>query len=208
VTIPQDADRADVFIKIIADPRALARELNAYRLGLPMLPKLLDFIAPDTLHLQKIAGGSYLDQWESDTPALIGDAIARFHHATYDGAFVLCHWDNQPQNILIADGRVFLVDFEDSCPAPPEADITHLLLFWAAQWEFQTFIHTVNCFLQTYTAILPLHTELWREYLPQSIERFDLRRATYRPDLPLLKVDQKANRSYLEHIHFSNSLSA
>ncbi|MBM4403954.1 MAG: phosphotransferase [Candidatus Cloacimonetes bacterium] len=194
-----------IFTKKLTDPQALERELAAYRLDLPMLPRLVEFIPPDTICVQKIDGISYLDCWDAEIPAHLAETIAGFHLATYDGINALCHWDNQPRNILVSGAQVFLVDFADSRYAPPEADLTHLFLFWAAQMEFQPFINAVNRFLQVYTAMLPLQTQLWQESLAQSRSRFDLRRATYRKHLQPVSGDTGINRSYLDHIQFSHS---
>ncbi len=194
------------YYKIVTDPLALARELYAYGLELPMLPRLLKFIPPDTLCLERIGGSSYLDLWQDDTPSILGDVIARFHQATYNGSEALCHWDNQPQNILLAEGVIYLVDFGDSRFAPPMADVTHLLLFWVAQMKFKSFTRAINRFLKSYHQILPLRTEHWRNHLQDSIQRFDQRRKLYCPHLLSDNPDTDMNRSYLQHISFGSAL--
>jgi len=155
-----------------------ARELKVYQSALPHVPKLLDHgTAPVCfIKLTRIAGIPYLDEPDFPISALAA-AIADFHLATLESSGrCLCHIDNQPKNVLLSNGDYYLLDFSDLRMDYPETDISHLLLFWAAEFSNADFIRKARVFLSEYQKAIPLRTKLWIELLQQNIALFDARR--------------------------------
>ncbi len=167
------------YLKQFRNPDKFNAELQVYQLGLPMIPKLLDYQEPDWLKMQRIDGLPYLDTEGGFKPHLLGETIANFHLATKDGEKCICHIDNQPQNILWNGERYFLIDFSDSYHHFPEFDISHLLLFWAAEFPFSLFEPAAIKFLKAYNRILPINTKRWESCVLESISSFDERRRRY-----------------------------
>ncbi len=112
-----------------------------------MLPKLLDYAEPYWIKMEKITGIPYLDELNNFQPALLAETIANFHWATLQNDKCLCHKDNAPKNILFCQGKYYFIDFTESEFAYPEKDITHLLLFWAADFPGEFFRSSVTLFL-------------------------------------------------------------
>ncbi len=142
-----------------------------------MLPQLIEFHEPDWLKLQRVGGLPYLDG-DFSAPAL-GQVLASFHLATFDGDKCLCHIDNQPRNILADEGKFWFLDFSDSRFDYPEFDLCHLLLFWAADLPEAVFEAKLPAFLSAYNAKLPLRQTLWQPCLSLAIDSFDARRLKY-----------------------------
>lgn len=165
-------------IKYFDNADEWARELSVYQSALPHVPKLWDHgTAPvHFIELTRIAGIPYLDQPDFPIAALAA-AIADFHLATLESSGgCLCHIDNQPKNILLSNGDYYLLDFSDARIDYPETDISHLLLFWAAEFEHSDFIRKARVFLSKYQRAVPLRTKRWNELLEQNIALFDARR--------------------------------
>ncbi len=188
--------------KRFSDPGEFARELQVYRLGLPMVPALVSYREPSEIVLAKIDGQPYLDS-PLATPqfALLGKTIARFHLATLASGLCLCHWDNQPRNILLCGDEFFLIDFADSRLAPPEDDLTHLLLFWAGEFALQPLNQACSAFLPAYHSLVPIDPALWPASLQRASARFDARRSQFRRRPSRLSEAQtQANREFLRDL--------
>ncbi|MBW6513599.1 MAG: phosphotransferase [Candidatus Syntrophosphaera sp.] len=191
--------RDDTVRKYFTDPEDYARELAVYERRLPQTPALLDFSAPQWIEMARIEGTPYLDigltQKESSR---LAKTIAAFHHATLDNGLCLCHWDNQPRNVLAAEDSFYLIDFAESRFASPEADLSHLLLFWAGEFPPPALKKLATAFILAYQEALPLAPTRWQLSLAQSIERFDQRRARHCHLIPHLDPSQLAtNRDTL-----------
>jgi thiamine kinase-like enzyme len=46
---------------------------------------------------------------------------------------VICHGDIHPQNVLMSDGEVVIIDWDTVCIGPPEWDHAALMT-WASRW--------------------------------------------------------------------------
>ncbi|MDD2229373.1 MAG: phosphotransferase [Candidatus Cloacimonetes bacterium] len=161
-----------------------------------MVPTLLAAEKPNWLRINKINGVPYLN--ELFDPTLLAKTIADFHISTLEEQKCLCHIDNQPANILMDSNRYYLIDFEDSRIDFPERDVSHLLLFWAADIATQRFIGILADFLKTYTELVPLSRSRWRECLQASISTFDKRRLLHNKPFGQNPLDNHlANRALL-----------
>jgi len=190
-------------------------ELRVYQLSLPMLPTLLachpSSVAPTDnpetgcelpnkeywIKLQRIHGIPYLDMPEGFNPDMLAQTIAEFHLAALHNDKCLCHIDNQPRNILFSQNRFYLIDFSDCRFDYPERDITHLLLFWAAEMPESSFIPMATGFIDTYRQLIPLSALRWQKCLLQSISAFDSRRLKYNKHGKNPIETQTANRNLL-----------
>jgi len=174
------------------------RELEVYRSGLPMLPRLLSFHRPFSITLERLEGRPYLDLLSLETVPLLAETIALFHRSTYAEGTCICHHDNQPRNILLTGKRFYLIDFSETRRDPPESDLTHLLLFWAEEFDPPAFELLCRSFLTLYLDRLPVEFHRWQRCLGASILRFDLRRALYRgPASRTFSPRVQQNRSLL-----------
>ncbi len=163
--------------KRFSDAEDYYRELRVYQAGLPMVPKLLRFQEREWIEMERIGGRAFLDSaFGPEEAAGLGSTLARFHLAWFSENICLCHWDNQPKNILRAGDAFFFIDFSESRLATPEADLTHLLLFWAAEFPPTALKTLCNAFMKAYTNILPLDPIRWEKAFPKSLERFQSRR--------------------------------
>ncbi len=164
-------------IKRFADAEACYRELRVYQAGLPMVPKLIRFGEREWIEMERIVGHPYLDRdFTPPAAANLASAIARFHLAWFSDGICLCHWDNQPANILRSGDGFRFLDFSDSRLAPPEADVSHLFLFWAAEFDLTLGADILQSFLAAYQSLIPLDPLRWSKALKQSLERFSRRR--------------------------------
>lgn len=178
--------------------QAYNAEMAVYQLGLPMVPKLIDAKPGEWILMHKEDGVPYLDSFGIIDLKLLGKTIAGFHNATKQGDKCLCHIDNQPANILYGNGSFFLVDFSDSRWDFPELDISHLLLFWAADLPEKLFADSCKRFLEGYASIATFSSQRWQRCLEQSIAGFDARRAKFnKPGGKNPHAIQAANRNYL-----------
>ena len=171
------------YIKVCRNKRAFNNELFVYQSSFPNKAELIEIRKPNTLVLSKIDGIPYLDVPAlTDTMVIkLAKTIAKLHSVTHLDDRVLCHWDNQPRNILWNDKqqKFYLVDFEDIRLAHPEADIAHLFLFWAENMDCETFTKYTNSFLYAYTEPVALNSQRWKRELHNAIQRFYRRRKRY-----------------------------
>ena len=166
----------DCVIKHFKNPMHFQAELYAYQTGLKMLPELLDYWEPHWIKIEKINGIPYLDRQDCFYPELLAETYANFHLATLKNDKCLCHIDNSPKNILFCQEKYFFIDFSESRFDYPETDITHLLLFWAADFPADYFKNALETFLNGYLSFVTLNSELWNSYLKNNIVFFDQRR--------------------------------
>ena len=193
----------DVAIKYFDDVASYSRELKVYQSVLPHVPHLVDYGKADSnthfIKAERVYGIPYLN--EPCFPVLtLAAAISAFHLATLssDGQ-CLCHIDNQPKNILLSNNEYCFIDFSDSRVDYPETDISHLLLFWAAEFEHQQFVDLSGSFITLYQRAIRLNSEQWQQSLLQSIARFDLRRIRHGRNLAHSHA-QTANREWLKQV--------
>jgi len=170
---------SDCVIKYFTNPEHFHAELYAYQLTLPMMPKLLDYAEQDWIKMERIWGIPYLDDLNNFKPELLAETIANFHLATYIENKCLCHIDNAPKNILFCPGRYYFIDFAKSKFTFPETDITHLLLFWAADFPYAFLQSSTLSFINTYLSILQLDSARWHTSLQENIRLFDKRRKIF-----------------------------
>lgn len=155
-------------------------ELFVYQSDFPFRPELIEVRKPYTLVLERVEGIPYLDA-DSLTDIMISklaQAINRFHNITCLEEKVLCHWDNQPRNILWNEKKqkYYLLDFEDIRLAPPEADLSHLLLFWAEEISHTEFSNAVSTIISQYQKTRKLSPAVWQKEARKARQRFDSRR--------------------------------
>lgn len=193
-----------VVTKLFQDKSTFERELLVYQAALPHIPKLVAFNQADYQGLniwyitaQRIKGRSYLDA-ELFSPADLAKAIAEFHIASAQAEKCLCHIDNQPQNILLSGSEYFFIDFSDSKVDYPETDVSHLLLFWAEEYNYINFIAKAGEFLNTYQNLNPLSGNRWQSCLKNSIIRFDHRRKHHNKRSHA--IDTRENREWLQEV--------
>ncbi len=189
-------------VKRFGDPGDFAREYQIYRLGLGMTPRLLDFCPDKWIKTERAAGIPYLDaELGPDGMDLLAKTIGCFHQATLLNGNCLCHWDNQPRNILYSNGIFTLIDFSDSRLASPAADITHLMLFWAAEWSYRTLRERSERFLVSYRSLISLAADAWDQAFSESVKRFDLRREQHGKRSSRQELSTLArNRQFLEEL--------
>jgi len=195
------------FIKQCRSKRAFLNELFVYQSDFPDKPELIEVIEPHTLVLERIGGIPYLDA-DSLTDTMISKLaliISRFHNITRLEDKVLCHWDNQPRNILWYDKkqRFVLLDFEDIRLAPPEADLTHLFLFWAEMMSNDVFSVSVKTFVKAYQKTRKLTPEAWRKEARKSRQRFDARRKRHNKLEKTENPDRRKNRRLIIDLQLS-----
>ncbi|MDP2172497.1 MAG: phosphotransferase [Candidatus Cloacimonadaceae bacterium] len=188
----------DTVIKSFNEAVLFYRELTVYQRHLPATPKLLGFVEPLEIVLERISGIPYTDDPDGFDSALLAKRIAAFHLSSFDGDKCLCHIDNQPKNILYDGNDYYLIDFSDSRFETPEYDLSHLMLFWADMFEPARMQSLVGQFLSEYQKLASLDSDRWESCLRQNILRFDERRAQYNKKPPLLTIEMiSENRDYL-----------
>lgn len=168
-----------VVSKLFSDEKSYLRELDVYKAGLPHIPKLISSGKADVmgeeywyLSFKRIQGKSYLQQ-KSFSAQSLAQAITEFHLASMDKDKCLCHIDNQPQNILQAGSDFYFVDFSKSRIDYPEVDVSRLLLFWADEFCYMTFIDLASAFLGNYQKHITLDSQRWQKSLEANIKGFD-----------------------------------
>lgn len=198
-------------------------ELRVYQSELPNTPKLVEYsdVDPVNICIRRVWGTPYLDNPEFPID-LLASSIAKFHLATFNISTeqvatckvwnhksherqCLCHYDNQPRNILYDGLQYTFIDFSDSRFDFPETDVSHLLLFWAHEYGISTFTSHCLSFIHEYMQHLKLDAKHWHECLEHSILRFDERRKKYckqAPIQPMGVINQ--NRIFLFNL-FSES---
>lgn len=190
--------------KICRNKRAFANELFVYGSDFPYKPKLIEIRKPQTLVLSKIEGIPYLDVPELTDEMVIklAKAISKLHSIARVDDIVLCHWDNQPRNILWSENKqkIFLLDFEDIRFAPPEADIAHLFLFWAEMMNASGFKQMTGLFLNNYKSLVSLSQARWKDELKKAKSRFDRRRKLYNKQERAMNPLKLESRNNLKHM--------
>lgn len=169
-----------------------------------MLPCLISYKENCQLTLQRINGQPYMDNLATFDPARLASTIASFHLATLKDETCLCQVDNQPANILQDGQRYYMVDFGDSIRDFPELDVTHLMLFWAADFPRSLFTDSCRCFLDAYIQYFTIKDTRWQYYLKHNIIAFDERRNKYKKPGGMNPPDiQQSNRQYLHDYSFT-----
>lgn len=204
----------DRVIKRFERPEECHRELGVYELGLEFTPMLIESRPLEWIAISKEAGIPYLNSDSGFDTVLLARTVAALHKAAERDGLCLCHVDNQPANILWNGQRYVLIDFADSRMDHPESDISHLLLFWAEEYEPELFGRLAAEFINTYHLLHPLDQSLWRQCLSRSRDRFYERRWRFCKALPKLPEQQRqANQELLDRLldkfsPFSAGLSA
>ena len=189
------------YIKVCRSKRAFSNELFIYGSAYPDKADLIEVRKPYTLVLSKIKGVPYLNvpDFSDDMVIKLANAISKFHSLVQVEGKVLCHWDNQPRNILWNEKkkRFFLVDFEDIRIAYPESDIAHLFLFWAEVMNYEDFVRKTEVFLLQYKKTIKPNPDNWKNELRKAKNRFDKRRRMYNKQESVSNLYRNLNRSYL-----------
>lgn len=187
----------DRFCKRFFDSDELKKELQVYQKQLPMTARLIS-AGGMQIDLSLLQGRPYLDTPLSFFPGLLGRTLAAFHQSGFDGSKCWCHWDNNPKNILLSEDLTayYLVDFAQLEFDFPEADLTHLLLFWIQHFNDEQLRRFTKLFINAYTLLMPIDKERWNQHIPLSIRRFNQRRIDFgkAPDLLL------NNTRYIQHL--------
>ena len=189
------------YTKVCRHKRALLNELQVYLHDFPFKAKLISYQQENTLILSKLPGIPYLDAKDLSEELLtkLANAIYELHTSNQFDSKVLCHWDNQPGNILWdeTEHKIYLLDFEDIRWAFPEADLAHLLLFWAEVMDYETFINKAAFFISQYQSELQLEEKRWKNEYRKAKARFDRRRSKYNKRERLINPSRSENRKYL-----------
>lgn len=185
-------------IKYFASAQEFQKELKVYLLDSPMVPELMASQKPDWIKMERIFGIPYLDSKDGFDAAKLGLCLAGFHNTTLKAGKCLCHIDNQPANILLKGNSFYFIDFSDSRIDFPERDVTHLLLFWAADMPHNKFCEYVTSFISMYSVFLKINPKNWQSCLQESIACFDSRREKFnKPGGKTTPEEQEKNRKFL-----------
>lgn len=188
----------DRVIKHFSNSEDFQRELDVYQKGIESVPTLLGFHTPQSITIERIRSIPYLDVKPYFSVILLANAISALHASTVIQGRCLCHIDNQPKNILATSKRYYLIDFTDSKVDYPEADISHLMLFWAEEFSLQEMNTFCTSFLQNYSVPIKLDGQRWTECMKSSIARFDERRRKFRSkDISEINPVSEANKEHL-----------
>lgn len=196
----------DRVIKHFRRPEEFYRELEVYKLGLEITPRLLDNHEAVWIAVSRVDGIPYLDSPDGFDPALLASTISALHSSIIKDGMCLCHIDNQPGNLLWNGQRYYLIDFADSRLDLPETDITHLLLFWTEEFGPEMFRSLAGEFVMAYRVAAGKETSLrdpnlWKLCLTQSRRRFYERRLRYGKFKPKLPESQRlANQELLDEL--------
>jgi len=195
---------SNVVSKLFTDQKLFERELKVYHLAPPHVPELISAGEAEILGqklcyitIKRIKGKAYLDL-PNFSAAELGGALADFHAFSYKAGKCICHIDNQPKNILLAGNDYYFIDFSDSRRDYPEADITHLLLFWAEEYQYMDFITHADKLLNRYQKDITLTPSRWSRLLKLNISSFDERRSKYNKACKIAK-DSSRNRDWLSN---------
>lgn len=192
------------YTKVCSTQRKFNNELFVYQSAFPDKPKLLEILAPRTLILEKVEAIPYLDvpEFTEEMAVKLAQTIARLHSVARLDDEVLCHWDNQPKNILWSEHKrkFYLVDFEDIRLNYPEADLTHLFLFWADTSDLDCLYSKLCIFLHEYSVLINIKSATWKRAIRNAIGRFDARRRRFGKSLSSGKSNQKEYRDCLSRI--------
>lgn len=197
-----------LYVKKCRSNRAFLNELFVYQSGFLGKPELIEIKKNRTLILKRIDGIPYLDVQELTDSMIrkLAEIISNLHSTASIESKVLCHWDNQPGNILWDEKhqQFFLVDFEDIRLAAPEADLSHLLLFWADVMSSAEFNTKISILLDCYRGKIALAKNRWQTELLKARKRFDQRRRRHGKTEKTLNPTRQANRKLLSGLTFRN----
>lgn len=187
--------------KVCRSSKSFLNELFVYQSDFPYGPELIEIKKPYKLVINKVEGIPYLDAdvLSDKMITILARTISRFHSVTHLEDKVLCHWDNQPRNILWNEKKqkFCLLDFEDIRLARPEADLTHLFLFWAEVMSHADFSQAVQTFIKAYGKSRNLNSDLWQTEALKAKSRFDFRRRRYNKLPRIDNPDRRQNRRFL-----------
>jgi tRNA A-37 threonylcarbamoyl transferase component Bud32 len=194
-------------IKYFSSADSYWKEFKVYEKGLPMVPKLLSSEEPKWIEIEYVEGKPYLNvQPQTEIIDLLADTLGNFHKAMRTDNLYLCHWDNQPSNILYSRNQIWLLDFSESRTSVVEDDITHLLLFWCAEFSSDKLRSLVDKFISRYQIHIPLNAKIWKDALTRSLIRFNQRRSSFGHSLHHLEEEQfNLNVNYLSNLFNSSS---
>ncbi len=171
-----------VWTKTCRSQSSFCKELFIYQSAYPHKAALIEIIPPKTIKTSIIKGIPYLDSSLSELKvSKLAQAVSRFHSLAALPEAVLCHWDNQPKNILWDEThrKIYLLDFEHIRFAAPESDLAHLFLFWAEALDAVQFREFTHVFLMEYMNHRKLNPQRWKGSVRNAIRRFDNRRRRY-----------------------------
>jgi thiamine kinase-like enzyme len=193
----------DRVIKHFRRPEEFYRELEVYKRASRLRPSSWIITKRCGLPSLEWMESLYLDSPDGFDPALLASTISALHSSIIKDGMCLCHIDNQPGNLLWNGQRYYLIDFADSRLDLPETDITHLLLFWAEEFEPQRFRPLARNFLKAYRETTGMRThlwdqEVWNQCLEQSRRRFYERRLRYGKFKPKLPESQRLANQELQ----------
>lgn len=196
------------YTKVCSTQRKFNNELFVYQSAFPDKPKLLEILAPRTLILEKVEAIPYLDvpEFTEEMAVKLAQTIARLHSVARLDDKVLCHWDNQPKNILWSEHKrkFYLVDFEDIRLNYPEADLTHLFLFWAEMMNRNQLVTFFTAFLNNYGKLIRVNSGIWNQQLGIALRRFTNRRNQYQKKRPISNPDWMNNLAELRQLLSEN----
>ncbi|MCB5245575.1 MAG: phosphotransferase [Candidatus Cloacimonetes bacterium] len=193
-------------IKHFSSANTYWQEFKVYEMELPMVPRLISYEEPYWIEIEYVEGKPYLDEpLEPELIYTLADTIGKFHSLTRKDKLCLCHWDNQPSNIIYSQTQIWLIDFSESKFSFPEDDITHLLLFWCAEFPPAQLTVLVERFIYRYQLYLRLDSKVWQNALECSLKRFNKRREAFAHHLSHLNYNQfKQNVSTLSTLSIVN----
>ncbi len=184
-------------IKICNSPKMFRKELYIYKKKLPYTPKLIDNDSKNTLILEYLDGISIMDMPEPDFIE-ITELMVNLHSLESKGDKCICHFDNNPNNYLHANGKYYMLDFSEWIYDYPETDLIHFLLFWASEYNSDKFKSIFEQVISTYRTKRMINPLEWELMIPEIVLRFDSRRRKFgkkqtHPDISI-------NREILKNI--------
>jgi len=94
------------------------------------------------------------------------------------------------------------IDFSDARLDHPENDVSHLMLFWAEEFDVSKFAFLTSVFVSSYTRQVNLNKKIWLLLLRENIERFDRRRKIYNKIPDRVPKNRSENRELLFEMEF------
>ena len=184
-------------IKICNSPKMFKKELYIYKKKLPFTPRLIDNDGKNTLILEYLDGCSIIDLVEPNFIE-ITELMVDLHSLESKGDKCICHYDNNPNNYLYANGKYYMLDFSEWIYDYPETDLIHFLLFWASAYNADKFKFVFDQVISTYKTKRMINPLEWELMIPEIIFRFDSRRKRFgkRKTHP----DITKNREFLKNI--------
>lgn len=192
------------YIKKCRSKKAFSNELFIYQSSFSYKPNLIKVVNPNTLFLELVEAVPYLDiaDFTDNMVIQLAKVISSFHSLIHIEDKVMCHWDNQPRNILWSKKkeRYYLVDFEDIRFAYPETDLAHLFLFWAEVMNQADFTARIKLFIANYQNKSKQSASRWKAEYNKAKARFDRRRIKHNKNEPIPNPDRLINRKLLSNL--------